>query len=190
MRALGRWIGVEVAPWLIAGAVLVFVLSLSLPIAASLALGIGITVVIALMSWTRRGRTRLARYRDMEGVDDMTGEEFEDWLAVLFRRAGWRVRHTGASGDFGADLIISRDGEEWVVQAKRQARPVGVAAVQQAAAARPHYDADGAMVVTNATFTAQARSLAASADVVLWDHDDIAAELITGRAAAIGHEVR
>jgi restriction system protein len=190
MRALGRWIGLEVATWLIAATVLVLVFSLAMPWAAALALGMGITVVIALMSWMRRGRTRLARYRDMEGVDDMTGEQFEDWLAVLFRRAGYRVRHTAASGDFGADLIISMDGEAWVVQAKRQARPVGVAAVQQAAAARPHYDADGAMVVTNATFTAQAVTLATSADVVLWDRDDIAAELLAGRAATIGHEVR
>lgn len=190
MRALGRWIGLEIATWLIAATVLVLVFSLAMPWAAALALGMGITVVIALMSWMRRGRTRLARYRDMEGVDDMTGEQFEDWLAVLFRRAGYRVRHTAASGDFGADLIISMDGEAWVVQAKRQARPVGVAAVQQAAAARPHYDADGAMVVTNATFTSQAVTLATSADVVLWDRDDIAAELLAGRAATIGHEVR
>ena len=169
MRALGRWIGVEIATWLIAGTVLVLAFSLAMPWAAAIALGIGITVVIALMSWMRRGRTRLARYRDMDGVDDMTGEEFEDWLA---------------------GLIISMGGEEWVVQAKRQARPVGVAAVQQAAAARPHYDADGAMVVTNTTFTAQAVTLAESADVVLWDRDDIAAELLSGRATAAGHEVR
>jgi restriction system protein len=190
MRALGRWIGLELATWLIAGTVLVLVFSLAMPWAAAIALGIGITVVIALMSWMRRSRTRLARYRDMNGIDDMTGEEFEDWLAVLFRRAGYRVRHTAASGDFGADLIISMDGEEWVVQAKRQARPVGVAAVQQAAAARPHYNADGAMVVTNTTFTAQAVTLAASTDVVLWDRNDVAAELLEGRAGAMRHEVR
>jgi restriction system protein len=67
---------------------------------------------------------------------------------------------------------------------------VGVAAVQQAAAARPHYDADGAMVVTNTTFTAQAVTLAASTDVVLWDRGDIAAELLSGRGTATGHEVR
>ena len=28
------------------------------------------------------------------------------------------------------------------------------------------------------------------ADVVLWDRDDIAAELLSGRATASGHEVR
>ena len=181
MRALVRWIGTELATWLIAGAVLVVLLSLAMPWPAATAVGGGITVAIAIASWVRRSRQRMARHRTLDSIDDMTGEEFEDWLAVLFRRAGWHVRHTATTGDFGADLVISRDGEDMVVQAKRQARPVGVAAVQQAAAARPHYDTDGAMVVTNAGFTAQAITLAGSADVELWDRDDIARELIDPR---------
>jgi len=77
-----------------------------------------------------------------------------------------------------------------VVQAKRQTRPVGVAAVQQAAAARPHYDADSAMVVTNTTFTAQAITLAASAGVVLWDREDVVRQLLGTRSVATGHELR
>ena len=87
-------------------------------------MGIAVTAVVALASWARRSRDGLARRHGLDGIDDMTGEEFEDWLARRFRRAGWRVRHTAQSGDFGADLLIERDGEEWVVQAKRQARPV------------------------------------------------------------------
>ena len=58
---------------------------------------------------------------------------------------------------------------------------MGVAAVQQAAAARLHYRADRAMVVTNTTFTPAARELAATNDVVLWDRDDIARELLAPR---------
>jgi hypothetical protein len=57
----------------------------------------------------------------------------------------------------------------------------------QAAAARPHYDTDGAMVVTNAGFTAQAITLAGSADVELWDRDDIARELIDPRRGTPRH---
>ncbi len=190
MRAMGRWIALEVVTWLIAGAVLVLLLSLAIPMSAAVAIGVATTVAIALGSWVRRGRQRLARYRDLDGVDDMTGEEFEDWLGVLFRRGGWLVRHTAGSGDFGADLLITQDGVTWVVQAKRQTRPVGVAAVQQAAAARPHYDADSAMVVTNTTFTAQAITLAASAGVVLWDREDVVRQLLGTRGVATGHELR
>jgi len=38
--------------------------------------------------------------------------------------------------------------------------------------------------------SAQAVTLAASADVVLWDRNDVAAELLEGRAGAMRHEVR
>ena len=189
MGRLARWLAVEVVTWLIAGAVLVLLLSLAMPMPAALAVGIAVTAVVALASWARRSRDGLARRHGLDGIDDMTGEEFEDWLARRFRRAGWRVRHTAQSGDFGADLLIERDGEEWVVQAKRQARPVGVAAVQQAAAARPHYGADGAMVVTNTTFTAQAVALAESAEVVLWDREVVAVELAGGRGRAAQPEL-
>ena len=55
------------------------------------------------------------------------------------------------------------------VQAKRYAKPVGVKAVQEVAAARSFYGASGAAVITNGAFTPAARRLAASCRVELWD---------------------
>jgi len=178
---MARWIGMELVTWLIAGGVVVLVVALFAPPVAAIAVGAGITAVLAMGSWARRGREGLIRRRGLGAADAMTGEEFEDWLAALFRAAGWRVRHTRATGDFGADLVLGKSGDDVVVQAKRQGRPVGVAAVQQAAAARMHYGADRAMVVTNATFTPAALELAATNAVVLWDRDDIARELLAPR---------
>lgn len=184
---MARWIGMELVTWLIAGGVVVLVLALFAPPAAAIAVGAGITLVLAMGSWARRSREGLLRRRGLGATDAMSGEEFEDWLAALFRTAGLRVRHTRVTGDFGADLILGHGDDEVVVQAKRQGRPVGVAAVQQAAGARLHYGANRAMVVTNATFTPAARELAATNDVVLWDRDDIARELLTprGHVAAV-----
>jgi restriction system protein len=187
---MARWIGMELVTWLIAGGVVVLVLALFAPPVAAISVGAGITLVLAVGSWARRSREGLVRRRGLGAADVMSGEEFEDWLAALFRTAGWRVRHTRATGDFGADLILGRGGEEVVVQAKRQGRPVGVAAVQQAATARLHYGAGHAMVVTNATFTPAALALAKTNDVLLWDRDDIARELLAPRgrdaAAVVG----
>jgi restriction system protein len=175
---MARWIGMEIVTWLIAGCVLVLVIALVAPPVAAVAVGAGVTLVLAMGSWARRSREGMMRRRGLSAADDMTGEEFEDWLAALFRSAGWHVRHTRVTGDFGADLILRRDDAEFVVQAKRQARPVGVAAVQQVAAARLHYGVERAMVVTNATFTAAACALASTNDVALWDRDDISRELL------------
>lgn len=179
MGRLARWLGRELVTWLIAGAVLVAVLALFAPVVVAAVVGAAITLALALGSWSRRGRDGLARRRGLAAADDLSGEEFEDWLALRFRAAGWRVRHTRPTGDFGADLVLGHDRvDEIVVQAKRQERPVGVAAVQQAAAARMHYGVTDAMVVTNRTFTPAAIELAGSTGVILWDRDDIARELL------------
>lgn len=176
---MARWLGTELATWLVAGGVLVLVLALFAPVLVAVVVGAAVTLVLALGSWTRRSRDGLARRRGLAAADRMTGEEFEDWLAILFRASGWRVRHTRATGDFGADLVLGHGAvDEVVMQAKRQGRPVGVAAVQQASAARLHYGTDRAMVVTNSTFTPAAIELAGSTGVELWDRDDVARELL------------
>jgi len=189
VKRLAGWLGTELVTWLIACGVLVLVLALFAPVAVAVVVGAAVTVVLAIGSWSRRGSQGLARRRGLAAADRMTGEEFEDWLAILFRAAGWRVRHTRTTGDFGADLVLGHGAvDEMVVQAKRQGRPVGVAAVQQAAAARLHYGTPEAMVATNSTFTPAAIELAASTGVILWDRDDIARELLSpasGRQAGV-----
>ena len=177
---MARWLGMEMVTWLIAGGVLVVVLALFAPAVVAVVVGGAVTLALAIGSWSRRSRDGLARRRGLGAAEHMSGEEFEDWLAILFRAAGWRVRHTRVTGDFGADLVLGHGAvDEVVVQAKRQARPVGVAAVQQAAAARLHYGTDQAMVVTNSTFTPAALELAASTGVILWDREDISRELLS-----------
>ena len=125
-------------------------------------------------------REQRIRRSGIRRVDAMNGQEFEGYLADIFLRAGFGVERTGASADYGADLLISRDGRTMVVQAKRYNGAVGVAAVQQAAAAQAHYQAQGAMVVTNSRFTRQARGLAGTNDVQLWDRG-VLFDVATGR---------
>src|SRR5688572_23484112 len=56
---------------------------------------------------------------DEDDIDSMTGPQFERRLVVLFRDLGYSATHTGRLGDFGADLVVERDGTRTVVQAKR-----------------------------------------------------------------------
>ena len=82
------------------------------------------------------------------------------------------VRRCGNSNraDFGAD-IIARGFlfSKIVVQCKDYSKPVGVRAVQEAAAAKRYYHASRAAVATNSTFTRQARELAKRCGVSLWE---------------------
>ncbi len=136
---------------------------------AALALSaLGVLSALGLPGAVRVSALRRAGIRE---IDAMTGRRFEERLALLYRAMGFDVRHTGQRGDFGADLVIERQGERSVVQAKRYRGAVGIEAVQQAVGAARYYGADGSVVVTNSTCTAAARALAAAGGVELVERD-------------------
>lgn len=99
------------------------------------------------------------------------GLDYERYCADRLTRAGWRAHRTPASGDQGADIVAVRDGLRLVVQCKRLSKPVGNAAVQEAAAALRYWAGDRAAVVSNAGFTPAARRLAGATGVLLLHHD-------------------
>lgn len=106
---------------------------------------------------------------DIGDFERLTGYEFEGYLKELFNLLGYTVIQTSLSGDQGADLIISKDGEKTVVQAKKYNEKVSNKAIQEIAAAKNHYKAHNAIVVTNSSFTKSAIDLALSNNVELWD---------------------
>lgn len=100
----------------------------------------------------------------------LTGEEFEDYVALLLRDVGFRhVQLTRASGDQGVDVLAERGGKRYAIQCKNYAGAVGNAAVQEAFAGAQFYDCDVAAVICPGEFTKAARELAASTGVCLWD---------------------
>ena len=102
-------------------------------------------------------------------VDEMTGKEFEKFLALNFINFGYSVTLTQDSQDYGADLILYKDGSKTVVQAKRSKNQVGIKAVQEVAGAVRHYNGNKGIVITNNRFTENAYNLAESNEVELWD---------------------
>lgn len=118
----------------------------------------------------KRNRLRRAGIRE---IDKMTGEEFEKYLSILFKRRGYKVSLTAQSGDYGCDLIL-KDGHDIIaVQAKRYSSTVGVKAVQEIIGAVRMYNATEAWVVTNSYYTKQAVKLANMNDVYLIDRNDL-----------------
>jgi hypothetical protein len=120
---------------------------------------------------------RWLRSADMDALDRMTPIEFEHSLAQLFTDLGYGALVTRASRDYGADVVLSRGGQKIVVQAKRYVGTLGLEAVQEASAARLHYGAVRAIVVTTSTFTGPAQTLAQTTGVELWDRQRLNEEL-------------
>ncbi len=104
----------------------------------------------------------------------MSGEDFEDYIALLLKRLGYKdVRLTKRSQDYGIDLLARKKNELYAFQCKYYSKPVGVAAVQQVYAGKDFYGADYAVVVTNNTFTRQAINLSLNNDVILWGEEEL-----------------
>lgn len=112
---------------------------------------------------------------DLSEVDKLNGHEFERFLAPLFERQGYHATVTRGSGDFGADLVLKKDGITTIIQAKRygENKKVGVKAVQEVVGALAFYNATEAVVVTNRYFTRQAENLAKANNVKLIDRDKL-----------------
>jgi len=140
-----------------------------------------LVAVLAAMLLLNAGQWLYFRYflarAGLQGVDEMTGWEFERWLEGLFLRLGFQVERTPFRGDYGADFVLTWNGVRLAVQAKRSSRLVGVRAVQEVVAARAFYGCELSMVVTNSYFTEQAMLLARKNRVRVRHRDDLAKAL-------------
>ena len=118
--------------------------------------------------------------KDKLNLDNVnSGVEFENYLKYIFEELGYEVETTKASGDQGADLIITKGEVRTAVQAKFYSSTVGNKAVQEVVASMKFYNATNAMVVTNNYYTSGARELAKANGVSLWDKDMLESIVLT-----------
>ncbi|WP_286145525.1 restriction endonuclease [Bacillus sp. AFS077874] len=113
------------------------------------------------------------RNSNINEIDKMDGDKFEEYLGSLFIALGYDTEVTKTSGDQGADLILRKNGNVIVVQAKRYSYNVGNSAVQEIFTAKNFYGANDAWVVTNSYFTKSAQELAKVNEVKLIDREQL-----------------
>lgn len=138
--------------------------SLVVAIIIFVVLFVAVMLIQFMIAENRREKLRRSGIAD---IDKMEGRQFEYYLGQLFKSHGYTTEVTKASGDFGADLILKRNGVKIAVQAKRYSSNIGIKAVQEIHAALAHYGASEAWVVSNQEFTAAACELAESTKVKL-----------------------
>lgn len=99
---------------------------------------------------------------------DLTGVEYENKIASMINKeTSWTAELTKASGDQGADLILTKGPIKIVIQTKYHKSPIGNSAVQEAYAAQRFYNSDLSIVVSNSGFTKSAEELSQSTGVKL-----------------------
>lgn len=110
----------------------------------------------------------------LDSIDNMSGQDFEDYIIQLLRKEGFTsINGTSYSGDYGVDIVATKQDLKYAIQCKRFANKVSVGAIQEVTAGRKHYRCDKALVITNNYFTKNAIELANSNFVTLWDRDDL-----------------
>ena len=132
--------------------------------AGVLAMLVGMTILDLVFALLRR---KMLLNVSMRKIDKMSGVEFEQYLKVLYESKGYKVKLTPGTNDYGADLLLEKNGRKTAVQAKRYRSKVPEAAVQQIIAAKEFYHADRAAVVTNSLYTDAAIRLAKECRVML-----------------------
>lgn len=101
------------------------------------------------------------------------GHAFERWVAEALVGFGWEAEVTTGSGDQGIDVVALKQGKKIGIQCKLYSHPIGNKAIQEAHAGKIYYNADAAAVLTNASFTRNAKDLAMVTGVLLLSHHDI-----------------
>lgn len=124
--------------------------------------------------WNRWLASRRTNILQSTAIDRLDGAQFEAYVEALLKRRGYRVEHTGKSGDLGVDLIAEKPPHRFAVQVKRQSQPVSRHAVSDAVAGKAQYRCNAAMVVTNNLFSPGAQQLARANGCKLVDRNVLA----------------
>ena len=118
------------------------------------------------------------KYHSMSGyyghVDNMTGKEFELFVASLYSHMGYKVEQISTGTDQGVDIILTDDsGIRFAIQTKRWSKTVGNSAVQEVLGGKRYHRCKYAVVVTNSYFSRQAIELARRSGVKLVDRQQL-----------------
>jgi restriction system protein len=136
---------------------------------------VGMVWVAALVRNFSDG-ARLDRQTGIESIRELSWRELEQLLAEAYKRKGYVVRETGPGADGGIDLVLEKEGEETIVQAKQwKAWKVNVKVIREFFGVQVARRAAGAIVVTSGRFTAEAERFAAENGVDLVDGEGLEA---------------
>ncbi|WP_191090849.1 restriction endonuclease [Niallia endozanthoxylica] len=105
-------------------------------------------------------------------LNQITGFEFEELVGQrILPKVGYtNIEITRKTSDYGVDIIAtSSSGKRTAFQCKRHKAKVGMKAIQEIYTAMTIFDCTEAIVVTNSTFSDQAKSVAPKLQVELWD---------------------
>jgi restriction system protein len=141
----------------------------------AVAIVLGVAVILGWGTLWRAWRRDLLPGRwpalSLEQVRELTPSQFEAYVAYrLFARKGYRVDNIRDVKDGGVDIVVvDHLGQQAIVQCKRYRGTVGAPIVRDLYGTMIHSGVGYAFLVTNSTFSEDARQWAAGKPIELID---------------------
>lgn len=107
-------------------------------------------------------------------IDRLNPNLFEATIAALYNKQGFEVYLTPYSNDKGVDVVVLKNGENYLIQAKQTKSLVGNEAIQEICTAKKYYEDKfkgqfKLLTITNNDYSSSAVILAKSNDIKLFN---------------------
>lgn len=126
----------------------------------------------SVLVWQQRMRLvpNAAPILSIDGLYDLSPQQFEHYVADVFRAKGYKVTVRGSAGDLGVDLeVTASPGKRAIVQCKRYRTRVGPEIVRELYGTLLHERAAHAFLVTSAEISPSAHTWARNKPLTLID---------------------
>ena len=109
-------------------------------------------------------------------IDRLNPNLFEASIAALYKKQGFEIYLTPYSNDKGVDVVVLKNGENYLIQVKQTKSLVGNEAIQEICTAKKYYENKfneqfNLMTVTNNDYSSSAKILATTNDIQLFNRN-------------------
>lgn len=114
----------------------------------------------------------------LKEIDRLNPNLFEATIAAIYKKQGFDVYLTPFSYDKGADVVVLKNGENYLIQIKQTKSLVGNEAIQEICTAKKYYEdkfkeSFKLLTITNNDYTSSAAILAKSNDIQLFNRSKL-----------------
>lgn len=118
----------------------------------------------------------------------LSGHQFEDEVAKVFRRIGYKARVSKQGGDGGIDIIIEKEGNSIAVQCKAHNKPIGPSVAREFYGTLLHFGYKKGILVSRSGFTIGVYDFVSEKSIGLMNLNDILKIAATPEASVDEHK--
>lgn len=114
----------------------------------------------------------------LRDIDRLNPNLFEASIATLYKKQGFEIYLTPYSNDKGVDIVVLKNGENYLIQAKQTKSLVGNEAIQEVCTAKKYYEDKfkeqfNLLTITNNDYSSSAKILAKSNDIKIFNRTQL-----------------